>query len=64
MVQTTVYGCDWCDDIVEKNPDGTPRYAAKITALTVGLMPVTKDYDICGNCRKVFQAITEGKFRR
>jgi hypothetical protein len=68
MATTTVYGCDWCDTIVEKRHDGTPIYAAKIKARQFGLLkpdtPQIATYDICPKCRDAFQALTQGKYRR
>lgn len=68
MATTTVFGCDWCDTIVEKNGKGEPVFAAKIKANQFGLLkpgtPNTAVYDICGTCRDAFNALTKGKFRR
>lgn len=68
MAQTLVFGCDWCDAIIEKKEDGTPKFAAKISAEKVWPFPPMgekpKTYDICGECLKAFQALTEGRFRR
>ena len=66
MSSTTVYGCDWCKEIVEKDrKTGEPEFSMKVTAqdLHLGLNNTTVD-DICSDCRKAFQALREGKFRR
>lgn len=69
MAQTVVYGCDWCDQIVKKDGAGEPQFAAKITAEQLITYPPMaggnpRTYDICGDCLKVFKAVTEGRFRR
>lgn len=76
MAATTVYGCDWCDDIVDKDSSDKPRWAATVTieegatvngglashAETVANKP--KVENICRNCRKALEALREGRYRR
>lgn len=64
MAETTVYGCDWCGDIVPKKSDGSARFAAHVSGqeLDVGA-PATDDY-ICASCLKAFKAVRAGRYRR
>jgi hypothetical protein len=69
MVATTVYGCDWCDEIVPKRDggsrDGEPKFAARITVTVFGVVPMPpQDSDICKNCLKALQAVMKGQYRR
>lgn len=68
MAQTTVYGCDWCKEIVGKDKEDKPRFAAKIVATQLWPFPPMgegpKKYDICDTCKTAFDALTQGKFRR
>jgi DNA-directed RNA polymerase subunit RPC12/RpoP len=68
MSETTVYGCDWCKEIVPRQRTGDPGFTARITVELLypgppmGQKPTT--YDICADCKKALTALTEGKFRR
>lgn len=71
MSETTVFGCDWCKEIVPKNSWDAPRYAATVSIAEGATIDgghhgdgVTKRESICRNCRKALQALREGKFRR
>lgn len=66
MAETTVYGCDWCDTIIEKNRDGRPHFAMRVTAEPLPRIATsTPDvYRICSDCTKAFKALTQGKYRR
>ena len=65
MAETVVFGCDWCDAIVPKNQDGSPRWAATITSvITIYEPPPAHVYNICADCVKAFRAVRMGKFRR
>ena len=66
MAQTTVYGCDWCNEIVPTKTDGSPRFAGVITVKPLNAVGGTpaKSYEICADCFKVQKAVSEGKFRR
>lgn len=64
MAETTVFGCDWCKEIVQKRQsDDKPMFAATVS-VTAGMSLTAGVYDICASCLKVFKAVTEGKFKR
>lgn len=66
MAETVVYGCDWCKEIVEKDRDGKPRFAATVSVETTLFGPpaARNEYKICATCRKALAALTEGRYRR
>lgn len=69
MATTQVHGCDWCGDIVPKDNDGIPQFAAKIVSRILRLSPGSlaaepKTHLICRTCHTAFKALTEGKYRR
>jgi hypothetical protein len=64
MAATTVWGCDWCGDIVPKRQsDDQPQFAAHVT-IKAGMAITQTDHDICAQCLRAFNAIKEGKYRR
>lgn len=65
MSETVVYGCDWCREIVPKDGQGRPRYAAHVTGrvTTVTAASASED-DICADCWRAFQALRQGRYRR
>lgn len=65
MAATTVFGCDWCDEIIEKDAAGKPKFAAKVTVERLGQLPgPPKVSKICARCKGVYDAVSQGKFRR
>lgn len=67
MSETLVYGCDWCDDIVEKNDKGEPMFFAVVTRKTLrpaGGIAKPEEWKICGTCNNAFSALTQGRYKR
>jgi hypothetical protein len=70
MSMTTVYGCDWCQEIVPKDNDGKPNFAARVTVESFSGFNLSGDpgghdeADICGQCRLALKAVAQGKVKR
>lgn len=64
MAATTVFSCDWCDEIVPKRQsDGQPQFAAHVS-VKAGMAISETEFDICTQCLGAFNAISKGKYRR
>lgn len=67
MAETMVYGCDWCKEIIPKDNNGKPKYAATVdvTDHYSHSMPDRKVTEqICATCRQALRALQAGRYRR
>ena len=65
MSATTVYGCDWCKEIVPKNRDDQPSFAMQVSVHDKHMgLDDRKEFDICSECRERLRSVMAGRVRR